>query len=190
LKKKIVILISGRGSNMLRIIDESQRGILSDLCEVALVISNNENAPGIHKASARNITALTVASKKKSQEQFESELWEHVRELKPDYVILAGFMKILSPSFLKKFPQRIINIHPADTRQHQGLNGYKWAFENKLPHTLITVHYVDEKVDGGEIIGQRFVDLRGAITEEEVMRRGLAVEHEFFSEVLKEVFSE
>lgn len=188
LKKKVVILISGTGSNMLRIVEESQGGILRNLCKVCAVISNNSEARGIRSALAKDIPALSVSSEGKTQEQFEQELLKQIGQWEPDYIVLAGFMKILSPNFVAKFPRRIVNIHPADTKLHRGLNAYKWAFQNKLSKTTITVHFVDENLDAGEIIAQREVDLVGVRSEDEVKSRGLAVEHEFYSSVLRRVF--
>ena len=111
-------------------------------------------------------------------------------KLQPDYVILAGYMKIIPPEIIKLFPKRIINIHPADTALHRGLHGYKWAFENNLKKTKITVHFVDEGLDTGEVIAKADVDLQGASSLKEVEKRGLAVEHKFYSECLKKIFTE
>ena len=85
---------------------------------------------------------------------------------------------------VQAYPNKIVNIHPADTKLHQGLHAYQWAFENKLEETKITVHYVEEGLDTGPIIGQKTVNLRGAKTLEEVEQRGLKVEHQFYSEML------
>ena len=86
-----------------------------------------------------------------------------------------GYLRLLSPAVVRRYPERIVNIHPADTRRHQGLHGYAWAFEQKLATTKVTVHLVDEGLDTGRILAQREVDLRGAASLEEVERRGLAV---------------
>ena len=99
-------------------------------------------------------------------------------------------MRILSPLFIRAYRNRIINIHPADTAQFQGLGAYVWAWENGLQETKITVHFVDEGIDTGPVIGKETVDLRGAQSLEEVERRGLAVEHRFYSEMLRKVFTE
>ena len=98
-------------------------------------------------------------------------------------------MRILSPVIIREYSNRIINIHPADTDQFQGVGAYEWTFNNKLEETKITVHFVDEGVDTGPVIGKRKVDLRGAKTLHEVEERGLAVEHDFYSEALYDVFS-
>jgi len=98
-------------------------------------------------------------------------------------------MRILSDLFVEAYRGRIINIHPADTARFQGVGGYDWAFDNKLNETKISVHYVDEGVDTGPVIAQEVVDLTGADSLSEVERRGLAVEHRFYSEVLRQLFS-
>ena len=91
--------------------------------------------------------------------------------------------------FIARYRNTIINIHPADTALYQGIHGYEWAFQKKLEATQITVHFVDEGVDTGQVLAQREVDLRGAKTLEEVEHRGLRVEHAFYSEVLRDVFT-
>jgi phosphoribosylglycinamide formyltransferase-1 len=96
-------------------------------------------------------------------------------------------MRVLSPSFVQAYQGRIINVHPADTQLHQGLHAYEWAFEQQLAQTKITVHDVDEGMDTGGVIGQAEVDLRGVQSLEEVEKRGLSVEHKFYSQVIREL---
>ncbi len=189
-KKRIAIFISGRGSNMEAIARQVQDGILKDVCEIALVFSNKPQAKGLEIAKKFGLPVAAIPSKGKLREAFEREVLELLQPYRIDYVVLAGFMRILSPLFIRAYKNRIINIHPADTRLFQGVGGYEWAFENKLPSTKITVHFVDEGVDTGPIIAQREVDLRGADTLEEVERRGLAAEHEFYSQALRKVLTE
>ena len=98
-------------------------------------------------------------------------------------------MRIISPFLVKAYKGKIINIHPADTREHQGLHAYEWAFDNNFGTTKITVHYVTEELDAGQIIAQADVDLNGAHTLEEVEERGLAVEHILYPETLKQLFT-
>ena len=106
----------------------------------------------------------------------------------------TSFWRVLCELFplfwVNAYPNRIINIHPADTREFKGLGAYEWAFENRLESTKITVHYVDAGVDTGSIIEQKTVDLRGVTTLQEVEERGLKVEHSFYSEVLRRVFED
>ncbi len=185
--KRIIIFISGRGSNMKRIIEETQNGILKDVAEVVLVFSDKPDAPGLEIAKQMGIKTGTLSSKGLKRKEYDEKVREIIEKYPFDLIILAGYMRILSPEFVRKYPKKIINIHPADTRQHQGLNAYKWAFENRLPETKITVHYVDEGMDTGEIIAQETVDLRGCKTLEEVEKRGLATEHYLYSRVIKDL---
>ena len=189
MKKKIAILISGRGSNMKAIVENVQNGILKDLCDVIVVFSNKINAPGLEIAKSLGISTKVIESKGRKRSTYNALLYEYLDSLDPDYIILAGYMKIISPDVVQRFRNRIINIHPADTALHQGLHGYEWAFENKLESTKITVHFVDEGLDTGNIIAKKEVDLKGAKTLEEVEKRGLAVEHVFYSECLKKILT-
>ena len=183
-KARLAILLSGRGSNMLALVKAVQTGVLKDLAEVAVVFSNKPDAPGLAAAAALGCPTATLPSQGRKRTEFDAEAAALLREYQPDFVVLAGYMRILSPAFIQPFAGRILNIHPADTHQHQGLHAYEWAFDNHLTETKITVHLVDEGLDTGPILAQRPVDLRGADTLEEVERRGLAVEHELYAETL------
>lgn len=190
MKKRIAIFISGRGSNMESILRQVQGGILRDLCEVVLVFSNKPSAQGLEIARSFGVATSCIESKGKDREDFDREVVRFLEPMHIDYVVLAGFMRILSPVFVRAYKGRIINIHPADTKQFQGVGAYEWAFENKLERTKITVHFVDEGVDTGPVIAQKEVDLREAKTLDEVEKRGLAVEHAFYSEALAQLFSQ
>lgn len=187
--KEIVILISGRGSNMAAIIDNTKSGDLKDLCSIKAVFSNNPDALGLKTAQKQGISTHSIKSKGKPRSEYNAMLKEWLQSQKPDFIVLAGYMRIIPEDIVKEFPQRIINIHPADTKKHQGLHGYEWAWENKLDETIITVHYADEGLDTGQIIAQEKVDLKGAETLEEVEERGLKTEHKFYSKVLAAIFS-
>lgn len=188
-KKRIAIFISGRGSNMKAIVEQAQTGILQDCCEVVLVLANKVDAKGLETAKQMNIATACIESKGKKRNEFDQEIQDFLRPYHIDYIVLAGFMRIISPTLISEYPNRIVNIHPADTHEFKGLGAYEWAFENKLDSTKITVHYVDSGVDTGSIIEQQTVDLQGANTLKEIEARGLAVEHRFYSEVLKKVFT-
>ena len=187
--KQIVILISGRGSNMLAIAKNVESGILKDICKIKAVISNNKNALGIQKAKDLGLHTI-VLDAKKLKKDYNKELLKTLQDLNPDYIVLAGYMKILPPQIVKAFPKKIINIHPADTALHQGLHGYKWAFDNKLSQTAVTVHYVDEGLDTGKVIAKAIVDIKDAKTLSEVEEKGLKVEHKFYSECLRKIILE
>ena len=187
--KRIIVLISGRGSNMEAIVRNIQSGNLKDICKIQSVFSNKENAKGLQIAEGLGIQNHCIPSKGKKSKTYNALLLDWLKQKNPDFIILAGYMKILSPEIIREFPKRIINIHPADTLQHQGLHGYDWAFENKLETTKVTVHYVDEGLDTGKIIGQSAVNLIGCKSLEEVEQKGLKVEHKFYSECLRKVLT-
>ncbi|MBD3290164.1 phosphoribosylglycinamide formyltransferase [candidate division KSB1 bacterium] len=188
MKKRIAIFISGRGSNMEAIIENAESGRLKDCCEIVLVFSNKKDARGLEIARQHGIEIACIESRGKKREDFDRELVKLLQPYQLDYIVLAGFMRILSPVFVRTYPNRIINIHPADTAEFQGVEAYKWAFEKGMSETKITVHFVDEGVDTGPVIAQQKVDLTGANSLEEVEKRGLKVEHKFYSKVLEDVF--
>jgi phosphoribosylglycinamide formyltransferase-1 len=183
-KQRLAILLSGRGSNMVALVHAVQGGVLRDLAEVAVVFSNKPDAPGLETAAALGCATASLSSQGRKRQEFDAEVVEVLRQYRPDYIVLAGYMRILSPTFIRAFAGRILNIHPADTHQHQGLHAYEWAFENQLVETKITVHVVDEGLDTGPVLAQHPVDLRGADTLAEVERRGLAVEHFLYADTL------
>ena len=170
------------------IVNQVRNGILKDVCEVALVFANKPQAKGLEIAKSLGVETASIPSKGKKREEFDKEVVQILESYLLDYIVLAGFMRILSPVIIQAYKNRIINIHPADTDEFQGIGAYKWAFENKKEFTKITVHFVDEGVDTGQVIAKEEVDLHGADTLEEVEKRGLAVEHRFYSQALKEVF--
>lgn len=173
---------------MLAIVRSIEQGVLQDACRIQAVFSNNTDAAGLGAAEEQGIATHCIASKGKKRSTYNAQLLQWLLEQNPDYIVLAGYMRVLPAEITRAFPRRIINIHPADTALHQGLHAYDWAWEHKMPSTCITVHYVDEGLDTGQVIGKREVDLRGASSLEEVEQRGLAVEHRFYSECLKQVF--
>lgn len=186
---KIVIFISGRGSNMEAILKETQNGILKDVAEPILVFSDKKDAKGLETAKELAFKTASISSKGKKRQEFDKKVISLLSNYDFDYIVLAGYMRILSDLFVKTYKDKIINIHPADTNLHQGLHAYEWAFENKMQATKITVHYVNEGVDTGKIIAQKEVDLKDVKTLKDVEKRGLAVEHKFYSQVLKEIFT-
>lgn len=187
--KNIAIFISGRGSNMVAIAQQVQNGILADCCQIKLVFANQATAQGLDIAANMGLPTACLPSESRKRADHERDIIALLAPLQIDYIVLAGYMRLISPVLIAHYPQRIINIHPADTRQHQGLHAYEWAWQQQLTHTHITVHYVDSGMDTGDIIAQTSVDLQGAASLQEVEQRGLAVEHQFYSQVLKQVLS-
>lgn len=192
MKKRIVVFISRQGSNLNAILDNcyQQNGILKDLCEVILVVADRVTAvPGLEKAQHYGIpTKLILKKNYKDNIAFSHELISELAPLYPDYVVLAGFMSILSHDFVKTFRNRILNIHPADPKLYKGPNGYKWAYQQFLPSTKITVQLVEEEVDNGNILAQQEVDLQGVRSLQDVISRGKAVEHQLYSQTLLKIF--
>jgi phosphoribosylglycinamide formyltransferase 1 len=182
---RIAILLSGRGSNMEAIVRQVQVGILAGVCDVAVVVSNDPEARGLTVAAGLGVPTLVVPSRGRPRAAFGDALLAGLAPYSPDLIVLAGFMLVLPPGVVRAYEQRIVNIHPADTACHRGLHGYDWAWEQRLDETRITVHWVDEGLDTGHVIAQAPVDLSGARNLEDVERRGLAVEHRFYSEVLR-----
>ncbi|GAB2963458.1 phosphoribosylglycinamide formyltransferase [Hymenobacter coalescens] len=186
-KARLAILLSGRGSNMLALVRAVRDGALRELAEVAVVFSNVPEAAGLAAAAELGYATASIDSRGRKRAEFDAEAVARLQEFQPDYIVLAGYMRILSATFIRAFAGRILNIHPADTHQHQGLHAYEWAWENRLPETKITVHLVDEGLDTGPVLAQAPVDLRGADSLAEVERRGLAVEHRFYADVLAQL---
>ena len=184
---RLAVLLSGRGSNMLALAAAVRGGVLHGLAEVAVVFSNDPAAPGLAAAAALGLPTASLPSQGRKRAEFDQEVVALLQKFQPDYVVLAGYMRVLSPAFVRAFAGRIINIHPADTHQHQGLHAYEWAFDNHLTETKITVHLVDEGLDTGSILAQRVVNLEGASTLAEVQRRGLVVEHKLYAETLADL---
>ncbi len=183
-RKRVAIFISGRGSNMEAILRNARDGDLGKVCEVVLVFSNDPAAPGLEIARGYGVPTAALSSRGRDRREFDAEVVSLLEPYHLDYLVLAGYMRLLSPVLIERYAGRIVNIHPADSRLYQGIHGYQWAFEQGLEKTLITVHLVDEGMDTGPILAQAEVDLRGAGSLEEIERRGLAVEHRFYSAVL------
>jgi len=186
-KKRLLIMISGRGSNMEALLKNTISGELGLCAEIIGVFSNKAEAPGLDIAERLGFPVKVIPFRGKKRKQYNTELKKWLVELDPDFIILAGYMLIIPSDIVTSFPERIINIHPADTTQHQGLHGYEWAWQNKLSETMITIHYVDTGLDTGRIIAQKRVDLIGANSLIEVEIRGLKTEHRVYGEVLTKI---
>ncbi|MHB1098882.1 MAG: phosphoribosylglycinamide formyltransferase, partial [Burkholderiales bacterium] len=164
--KRIVILISGRGSNMLSILDANLP------VEVAAVISNRTDAAGLASARARGINTFAVEHRDyASREAFDAALAEKIDALSPDYVILAGFMRILGNDFVRRYAGRLLNIHPSLLPAFPGTATHKRALEEGVKIHGCTVHFVTEKLDHGAIVIQAAVPVLETDTEETLATR-------------------
>ncbi len=174
---------------MSAIIEQNKNGRLSDKCEIVLVFSNNPSAAGLTIARNAGIAVLSLDSRGKKREDFDSEVCELLKPYKIDFIILAGYMRIVSPPLVRAYPRRIINIHPADTALFKGIGAYEWAFESGQKKNAVTVHYVDEGVDTGEVIAKREYAIEGVSSLHELESLGLTIEHEFYGETLSSIFT-
>ena len=183
---KLGILVSGRGSNMEAIIKNIEDGILN--AEVSIVISDNPDAPAIEKAKKHGIDARYIYPGEKKTVLIgdaEKEYIDVLKEKDVDYVLLAGFMRVLKKNFIDAFPMRILNIHPALLPSFPGLNAQKQAWEYGVKFTGCTVHFVVEDVDAGPIINQACVPVYQDDTIESLTERILKEEHRIYSEAIK-----
>lgn len=183
---KLGILISGRGSNMVAIVDAVNGGEIPN-SEVAVVISDKVDAAGLEKARSRGVDTLVIECGGHAREEHDAEIIAALKERNVDLVCLAGYMRLLSPSFVQAFPNRIINIHPSLLPAFPGLDAQKQAFEAGVKITGCTVHFVDEHLDNGPAILQCEVERNEDDTVESLSARILDEEHRLYIEAIKKL---
>jgi phosphoribosylglycinamide formyltransferase 1 len=184
MKKRIAVLLSGRGSNFEALADSIAAGRLPD-AEIVLVVSNRENAPGIEKARQRGIPARVIPSKGLEREAYDRLVVAALEEVRADLVCLAGFMRLLSPYFVERFRGRILNIHPSLLPAFPGLEAQRQALEHGVKFAGCTVHFVDENLDAGPIVLQSVVPIRDDDTPETLSARILDEEHRIYPEAAR-----
>jgi len=182
-KKRIGILLSGRGTNFEAIADSVAAGRIHD-AEIAIVISNRAEALGIESARRRGLETRVITSKGKERQAHDAEVVAALKEKRVDLVCLAGYMRLLSPWFVQQFPQRILNIHPALLPAFPGLEAQKQAFDHGVKVSGCTVHLVDEQVDHGAIVVQRTVPVLDTDDEHSLADRILEQEHIAYTEAI------
>lgn len=187
-KHQLGILLSGRGSNFLAIADSIDQGRLPD-AEIAVVISNLADAPGLSAAKERGLQAIAIEAKGRKRAEHDLEIVETLRRSHVDLVCLAGYMRLLSPGFIQAFPQRILNIHPSLLPAFPGLHAQQQAFDYGVRATGCTVHFVDEQLDHGVIITQRTIAITDRDSVESLSSRLLAEEHLAYTEAIAQVLS-
>jgi phosphoribosylglycinamide formyltransferase-1 len=180
--KKLAILLSGRGSNFEAIARNIEVGKVP--ARIAVVISNHADAPGLALARQMNLETRFIPSASKDREAYDREVVAVLKNFQVDLVCLAGFMRILSPYFVREFPQRILNIHPALLPAFPGIDAQKQALEAGVKFTGCTVHIVDEGVDTGPIVCQEVVPVLDGDTVETLSARILKEEHRLYSEAI------
>ena len=173
---KYVILISGGGSNLQAFIDRSQSGALSG--NIAAVVSNRADAAGLQRASAANIATEVLDHRAfPSREHFDAQLTQVIDRYQPDLVILAGFMRILTPAFVDHYQGRLMNVHPSLLPKYPGLNTHQRAIDAGDSHSGATVHFVTEQLDGGPPIIQASVPIAHNDSPATLAARTLQCEH-------------
>ena len=181
--KNVVILISGRGSNMEVFLEASSQGLLNGT--IVRVISNRPDAQGIVTANKRGIATAVIDHKKfETREAFDAALAEEVASAEPDVIVLAGFMRILTPVFIDRFLGKLVNIHPSLLPKYTGLNTHQRAIDAGDSEAGATVHYVTNELDGGPAILQARVSVEATDTAESLASKVLTVEHRIFPEAV------
>ena len=173
---KIAVLISGNGSNLEAIIDACKKNLING--SVDIVISNNPNAYGIQRAKNHSINYKIIDNKSfETREDFDQALVEVLKDIRPDLIVLAGFMRILTPLMIEAFNNKIINIHPSLLPKYPGLDTHNLVLKNGDLKHGVTIHYVNEVLDGGQIIAQGEISVNANETINELKSRIHSIEH-------------
>lgn len=184
MNKRLGVLLSGRGSNFEALADSVSAGKIPG-AEIAMVISNRPDAPGIERAKSRRIPAQVIPSKGLEREAYDRQVVAVLNEHKVDLICLAGYMRLLSPYFVEQFPNRILNIHPSLLPSFPGLESQRQALEYGVKFAGCTVHFVDENLDAGPIILQAVVLIEDQDTDETLSAKILREEHRIYTEAVK-----
>ena len=179
-KKNIAVFISGRGSNLKSLIKHSKKK--NSLIKITLVISNNLGAEGLKYASKSKIKIYAIKFINKSN--FENNLLKVLKKYNIDIICLAGFMKILSGNFIKKFSKPIFNIHPSLLPKYKGLNTHERAIKNKDKYAGASIHKVTEKLDSGKVILQKKVRILKSDNIRSLEKKVLKIEHEIYPKAI------
>ena len=179
-KKNIAVFISGRGSNLKSLINYSKKK--NSLVKIMLVISNNTNAKGLKIANSFKIKNYAIKFKNRSI--FEKQSLKLMKKYNIDMICLAGFMKIVSGNFIKKFANPILNIHPSLLPKYKGLNTHLRAIKNKDKFSGASVHKVTQKLDSGKIILQKKIKILKKDTVKSLEKKVLKIEHEIYPKAI------
>ncbi len=183
--KKIAVLLSGRGSNFKAIYESIENKYIKNTY-ISVVISNKEDAKGLAFAKEKGIDTIFVNPKEfSSRQDYDMRVADIIDSYNPDLICLAGYMRIVSEKFVKRFQNKLINIHPSLLPSFPGLDAQKQAVEYGVKFSGCTVHFVDEKVDHGAIILQSAVEVRDDDDEDSLSSRILKEEHKLYSKAVK-----
>src|SRR5258707_12485694 len=186
MNKRIGVLLSGRGSNFQALAESVGAGRIPN-AEIAIVVSNREGAPGIERAEAGGIKTRVIAAKGFERKVYDRQVAAVLDEHKVHLICLAGYMRLLSPFFVAKFPNRILNIHPSLLPSFPGLESQRQALEYGVKFAGCTVHFVDENLDAGPIITQATVPVLDKDPEASRSEKILREEHRIYSEAVRTV---
>ncbi len=186
--KRLGVLLSGRGSNFLAIARAIQSGELPG-CEIAIVISNVADAPGLRVATELGLATEAFVSKGVPRAEHDRRMADALQQHCVDYVVLAGYMRVLTPEFLRAFPDRVLNIHPSLLPSFPGLHAQQQALDYGVTVAGCTVHFVDEALDHGVMILQRVVHVLPEDTADTLAERILQEEHRAYPEAIARVLS-
>jgi phosphoribosylglycinamide formyltransferase-1 len=184
MKKRIGVLLSGRGSNFEALAANVASGRIPN-AEIAIALSNREDARGIEKARALGIEARVISSKGLEREAYDKLVVAALQEKRVDLVCLAGYMRLLSPQFVTAFHNRILNIHPSLLPAFPGMEAQRQALEHGVKFSGCTVHFVDENLDAGPIVLQACVPVEDSDTPETLSERILREEHRIYAEAVR-----
>lgn len=187
--KRLGVLLSGRGSNLVAIAENIAQGRLKG-CEIAVVISNKADAAGLAAARERELKALAIETRGRKRAEHDAEIIAALREHEVDLVVLAGYMRLLSPEFIGAFRNRILNIHPSLLPAFPGLDAQEQAFNYGVQVAGCTVHFADEELDHGVIVLQKTVPVLPGDDAQSLAARILEQEHVAYSEGIARVVSD
>lgn len=186
MKKRVAIFASGTGSNFEKIADNKK---LKDKIQIELLVCDRKSAEVIQKAEDRNIPTYVFSAKDFSKkEDYEKEILKRVQHL--DYIFLAGYMRIISPYFLKEYTKPIINLHPSLLPKYKGKNAIEQAYNAGEKEIGISIHYVNEELDGGEVIAQNSFIISKGDTLEDVTEKIHKLEHNLYPNVILKLVEE
>ncbi len=185
-KITLAVLLSGNGTNLQAIIDSINNGKLQ--ADIKIVISNNKNAFGLERAKQYGLKNLFIDHQTfKDRETYDKKLIQIISKENVDFIVLAGFMRILGSNFVKRFPNKILNIHPSLLPKYPGLNTHRKVLDNKDQEHGVTVHLVDEGLDSGPIIGFMKLDVSEGENESELESRIHKLEHFIYPKILSQL---
>jgi phosphoribosylglycinamide formyltransferase-1 len=183
--KRVGVLISGRGSNLQALLDAARAGSLGG--EIAVTISNVEGAPGLERARQSGVPALVSDHRGRTREEHDAAVAGLLKDHGVDLVCLAGYMRLLSPAFLRAFPERVLNVHPSLLPAFPGRDAQRQAWEHGVKVSGATVHVVDEALDAGPIVAQEAVPVLEGDGPAELAARILEAEHRIYPKAVRVV---